>query len=178
MKNQTYHSVKWLLVFIMGLFLLPATAQAAVKIYDCNGQELKPATSALARNHTRRAEKALSEINKTKCLPTRDLNYINNHVKSQGVQIKMDCSANPDCGQAPHGSNTILIPRNYRSMRGGCGCEEATILHEMLHSYAMIPDTGWGHKKIEGCETKCTAGIRNCQRYPPPTGGGQPCDCI
>lgn len=165
--------VKYLIFcIIFSMFFFKMQLQGEIIVYDCDGVKLQPRKSDIGDNHRNKAEKIIQEINSNNCLPNYWKDLINQMSKNNEISIQLTCDPNFKCGETTALSDEITIPKYYSNWQSSCGCEEATLLHEMLH--AWIPDTPDGDKKIRGCEVKCTANIPRCQKYPP---SGQACDC-
>lgn len=169
--------IKYLFFFILSsLISLSWQLFGSIVIIDCNGKKMDTLRDTIAISHKKKAETIINEINSTNCLKKDWNDLINSSYNSNKYEtkIQLTCDPNFKCGEADHNGNEITIPKYYSQWQSSCGCEEATLLHEMLHSWALVPDTPDGEKKISGCEVKCTANIPRCQKYPPP---GQACDC-
>lgn len=166
---------KYFILFVLS-FIFSLHLHGRIIFYDCNGNVLNPRTNSNAKRHKEKAERVLKEINSNKCLPQSWLDSINFHKTSNQfpIEIQLSCDRNFNCGQGDLMSDVITIPKYYSFWQTSCGCEEATILHEMLHVFARVPGTPDGHKKIRGCEVKCTSNIPRCKKFPPP---GNACDC-
>lgn len=162
-------------IFCILIFLLNKLFSEIV-IYDCDGRELLPKKSTIAKRHKNKAERIIQEINKNNCLPKKWKDDINSFHTSETYNIKiyLSCDENFDCGEGDTISTGITIPQYYSGWESPCGCEESTLLHEMLHALVQVSDSESDHKKIRGCEVKCTPNIAACKRNPPP---GAACDC-
>jgi hypothetical protein len=168
---------KYLFFFVLFFLIFHSyELNGGIVIYDCDGRKLVPKESAVAKMHKKKAENVINEINSNNCLPKLWKDLINNFDKSDKYPIKihLSCEENFDCGEGDIKSAGITIPKYYSDWESPCGCEESSILHEMLHALAQVSDNDDDHKKIRGCEVKCTANIGACKRNPPP---GEACEC-
>lgn len=169
---------KYLIPFILLLLIsLSWKLYGRIVIVDCDGKILIPEQSAVAKIHKSKAEKVIEKINSNNCLSKLWKDLINSSNNNNQIPISINLNCDPNyklCGEASVQDHSITIPKYYNNWQSSCGCEEATILHELLHACAQVPNTDDDDKKIRGCEVKCTSEITRCKKYPP---SGQACDC-
>jgi hypothetical protein len=167
----------WLVLFIFPLIIY---GDANVVYYkDCAGKIIfDPKTDLLNPTMGVAAWKNAVEniIIKRKgvdCLPDKWKKSMNIFL-DQSITIKIIfCSEVTVCGQNQIKDGfKIFLPTKYNNFK--CNCEEATILHELIHLGAGVGDSPEDHAKIRGCEAKCLKDIQNCKDFPPP---GNECEC-
>jgi hypothetical protein len=150
-----------------------------IQIFDCNDKKLTPDDSTLAKEWEEYAQTVLNLINKYKdpnknCLPLEWLKKINSN---KTLRIDFVCDPKwPNCGvglgRIGNEPAKLLIPEDYESRdphgKKECGCEEALIIHEMIHAYVGIsgrkePD----HSRMQVCTIECTKDLDNCKKFKP-----------